>query len=123
MGLDVYIYSAKKDKNAPEIVRGQYMWGDLKLEAYWRKNYFINSFFGDIYFSKEKENPDFNGVYIRLTLQDIRKLKEAVKKCSDESWEGNSLDRNRYPTIRVLRKLLSEMEANPDRIYYGLGSW
>lgn len=123
MGLDVYIYSAKKDKNAPEIVRGQYMWGDLKLEAYWRKNYFINSFFGDIYFSKEKENPDFNGVYIRLTLQDIRKLKEAVKKCSDESWEGNSLDRNRYPTIRVLRKLLAEMEANPDRIYYGLGSW
>lgn len=123
MGLDVYIYSAKKDKNAPEIVRGQYMWGDLKLEAYWRKNYFINSFFGDIYFSKEKGNPDFNGVYIRLTLQDIRKLKKAVKKCSDESWEGNSLDRNRYPTIRVLRKLLSEMEANPDRIYYGLGSW
>ena len=123
MGLDVYIYSAKKDKNAPEIVRGQYMWGDLKLEAYWRKNYLINSFFGDIYFSKEKENPDFNGVYIRLTLQDIRKLKEAVKKCSDESWEGNSLDRNRYPTIRVLRKLLAEMEANPDRIYYGLGSW
>lgn len=124
MGLDVYIYSAEKQKNSPEIARGEFVWGDLNVECYWRKNYFINSFFGDIYYEKVKDNPDFNCVFIRLTLKDVYKLKRAIQKCSSECWQRNSLEDTRYPTLRQLRRLIADMKANQDKkVYYGLGSW
>lgn len=148
MGLDTYIFSVespKDDKELPDVVPGAdfpYHFLSLTEEAYWRKNYFINSYIGELFMQKKKNKPkagvdfitdkpqedtlgiDFNGVYVKVTYSDINRLKRKINMLPHSAWEVNSLDPKKYPTIRLLRKVLREMKDNAGkRTFYAMSNW
>lgn len=133
MGLDTYIFSVespKDDKELPDVVPGAefpYHFLSLTEEAYWRKNYFINSYIGELFMqkkSKPKAGIDFNGVYVKVTYSDINRLKRKINMLPHSAWEANSLDPKKYPTIRLLRKVLCEMKDNAGkRTFYAMSNW
>lgn len=135
MGLDTYIFSVenpKDGKETPDVIPADnfdkvFTYLPLKEEAYWRKNYFINSYVGDLYNKKRKGDLtefDFNTVYVKVTYEDIKKLKRQINTLPHSSWELNSLDPKKYPTIRLLRGVLREIKDNAGkRTFYIMSNW
>ena len=133
MGLDTYIFSVENPKDGeelPDVVSGaefQRRFPSPSEEAYWRKNYFINSYIGDLYDKKRKGDLtefDFNNVYVKVTYDDIKKLKRQINLLPHSSWELDSLDPKKYPTIRLLRGVLREIKDNAGkRTFYAMSNW
>ena len=131
MGLDTYIFSVenpKDGKETPDVIPSdKFPYSPLKEEAYWRKNYFINSYIGELYEKKRKEDLtefNFNTVYVKVTYDDIKKLKRKINTLPHASWEANSLDPKKYPTIRLLRGVLREIKDNAGkRTFYAMSNW
>lgn len=132
MGLDTYIFSVenpKDGKETPDVIpSGKFTYSPVKDEAYWRKNYFINSYIGELYDKKRKGGDltefDFNGVYVKVTYDDIKKLKRKINTLPHSSWEADSLDPKKYPTIRLLRGVLREIKDNEGkRTFYAMSNW
>ena len=133
MGLDTYIFSVENPKDGeelPDVVSGsefQRHFPSPSEEAYWRKNYFINSYIGDLYDKKRKGDLtefDFNNVYVKVTYDDIKKLKRQINLLPHSSWELDSLDPKKYPTIRLLRGVLREIKDNAGkRTFYAMSNW
>lgn len=133
MGLDTYIFSVENQKDGkelPDVISGsefQCHFPSPSEEAYWRKNYFINSYIGDLYDKKRKGDLtefDFNNVYVKVTYDDIKKLKRKINTLPHSSWEADSLDPKKYPTIRLLRGVLREIKDNAGkRTFYIMSNW
>ena len=133
MGLDTYIFSVENPKDGeelPDVVSGaefQRRFPSPSEEAYWRKNYFINSYIGDLYDKKRKGDLtefDFNNVYVKVTYDDIKKLKRQINLLPHSSWELDSLDPKKYPTIRLRRGVLREIKDNAGkRTFYAMSNW
>ena len=132
MGLDTYILSVENPKGGKDthdvIPSAKFTYSPIKEEAYWRKNYFINSYIGELYDKKRKGGDltefDFNSVYVKVTYEDIKKLKKKINTLPHESWEADSLDPKKYPTIRLLRGVLREIKDNSGkRTFYAMSNW
>lgn len=132
MGLDTYIFSVenpKDGKETPDVIPSdKFTYSPVKDEAYWRKNYFINSYIGELYDKKRKWGDltefDFNNVYVKVTYEDIKKLKRKINTLPHDSWVADSLDPKKYPTIRMLRGVLREIKDNAGkRTFYIMSNW
>lgn len=75
MGLDMYAHITTTD--IPDV-DFQYPEGNGFRIAYWCKHPNLHGWMQDLYYRKGGSNPDFNCATLRLTLDDLAKLEQAV---------------------------------------------
>lgn len=103
MGLDCRIYAVPKHESNPSVfledfeVPNAYDTGKeyisfSKEVAYWRKNWFIFSFF-----QAKSGETDFNGDFLLLSEKDIDELIEALNNVSKEEYDR--INRNEFNNI------------------------
>ena len=83
MGLDSYAYKVPKKhmKNDFEFEDYEYICNDESNElAYWRKHWKLHNWFKDLYLKKGGKDSSFNLVPIRVTADDLNKLKQDFKE-------------------------------------------
>lgn len=103
MGLDCRIYAVPKHESNPSVFledfeilnadgQGRDYISFCKEVAYWRKNWFIFTFF----YTKSGEE-DFNGYFLLLSEKDIDELIDALNDVSKEEYD--SINRNEFNDI------------------------
>ena len=109
MGLDITMHFVKHDDNNPAI----YLAGDPRFDiekyplcAYWRKNFFINSEIGDVYYKA-----------IKLTLDDLLLIKKNVQKLSPRVWSINTIELDKKGTLKQLREVIAEIKRGKYDVY------
>lgn len=122
MGLDITMHFVKHDDNNPAI----YSAGDPRFDiekyplcAYWRKNFFINSEIGDVYYKKRLDTSDysFNCKAIKLTLDDLLLIKKNVQKLSPRVWSINTIELDKKGTLKQLREVIAEIKKGKYDVY------
>lgn len=105
MGLDCRIYAVPKHESNPSVFleyfelpntnacdQGKEYVSFHKEVAYWRKNWFIFTFF-----STKSGEEDFNGYFLLLSEKDIDDLIDALNDVSKEEYD--SINRNEFNDI------------------------
>lgn len=112
MGLDCHIYAVPKHESNPSVFleyfevpnadnTGKECVSFYKEVAYWRKNWFIFTFF-----STKSGEEDFNGYFMLLSEKDIDELIDSLNDVSKEKYD--SINRNEFNDINYdISKLYS----------------
>jgi hypothetical protein len=82
MGLDMYAFSLPAD-SIPDDTQVDFAQpaGIRPTELfYWRKHHDLHGWMGQLYVAKGGASPDFNCDRVRLTLEDLADLEDAVKE-------------------------------------------
>jgi hypothetical protein len=79
MGLDMYCYAVPEDKVSSTETDVEIPVNIQKEEIfYWRKHHDLHGWFENLYYYKGGSAESFNCVNVRLTNEDLDRLKEAV---------------------------------------------
>lgn len=118
MGLDAYIFStSKKNAKGNFDVKNQ---DELEELVYWRKFWGLHNWMLCLA-NRKGLDEDFNGVFLRLTRADIKKLNDcAVDLTAEDSYDGICLreDAREY-LFRTIAKCYNELEHGRELYYYG----
>lgn len=77
MGLDMYAYSVDIENVVNDF---DFKEGERRTElAYWRKHRHLHNYMERLYREKGGDAESFNCIPLRLTLEDIDELEEAIK--------------------------------------------
>jgi hypothetical protein len=82
MGLDMYAYKVEKGL-IPEGVEVDFYLPEneeyVEEDWYWRKNNYLHGWMDELYRAKGGKDPDFNGNTVKLTEEDLKNLRTAIK--------------------------------------------
>lgn len=118
MGLDCRIYAVPKHESNPSVFledfgvpnadgQGKEYVSFCKEVAYWRKNWFIFSFF-----QAKSDETDFNGDFLLIFEEDIDELMDALKDVSKEEYDRINMNdfNNIYHDVSMLYSIKSLMK-------------
>lgn len=83
MGLDMYVYQARKkthDQEVPAIIESspiESLFEDVDEFYYWRKHPDLHGWFEKLYRQKDGKK-EFNVVFVNITLEDLEELEQAI---------------------------------------------
>lgn len=115
MGLDCRIYAVPKHESNPSVfledfeIPNAYDTGKeyvsfYKEVAYWRKNWFIFTFF-----SAKSGEEDFNGYFLLISEKDIDALMDALRDVSKEEYDN--INRNEFNDINYDISILYDIKS------------
>lgn len=117
MGLDCRIYAVPKHESNPSVFleyfelpntnaydQGKEWVSFNKKVAYWRKNWFIFTFF-----STKSGEEDFNGYFLLLSEKDIDELIDALNDVSKEEYDN--INRNEFNDINYDISILYNIKS------------
>lgn len=126
MGLDQYAYRVRKEAVKNDLgfeheIDGEETWERI---YYWRKVPALQGFMEELYYKKGGEDT-FNCEYVRLDLEDLERLKNAVENNNmpihtTGFFFGKHYDEDMPSVLKFVDKA-KEVIENGDAVYYS--SW
>ena len=126
MGLDQSVYAVRLFKEFPDFVPSGEALFPYEMD-YWSKCWSLQHWMKNLYREKGGTEKDFNGVYLRLTMQDLERLDR--DSSTYEFYEYHSTSRTTKDEKRIeyghLKEFISGAKENINRGYaiYYYSSW